>query len=249
MRFISRGEADYRPDLRRLGQPVTPSLRTEIVHHHTVTIDADCSPNLWETVPEMLSMARRIQTCRPDLGLDVPYNVLIFCGPETVMVEGRGWDRTGAHTAGHNQSGFGFGWVGDFRTSLPDGWPRQMVDVADWCHTNLLPRFPNLADVYGHKDFKTTDCPGLVYAQLGLFRRVCWSLEDDMVIRVGMQGVAVRRFQQALRRWNPQALPRFGADGHYGGETVDWVSRFQTAMQIDVTGQIDGITAALLLEV
>ncbi len=32
-------------------------------------------------------------------------------------------------------------------------------------------------------------------------------------------GPAVRKIQQALLRWEPDCLPRFGADGDYGDET------------------------------
>ena len=37
---------------------------------------------------------------------------------------------------------------------------------------------------------------------------------------------AITEWQQALRRWNPRALPRFGADGDFGNETAEWTSRF-----------------------
>ena len=73
-------------------------------------------------------------------------------------------------------------------------------------------------------------------------------VEDPMSVRPGDTGEAVRKFQQALRGWNSQALPRFGADGDYGNETESWIRNFQGSQDVTVTGIIDGVTAALLLE-
>jgi hypothetical protein len=57
----------------------------------------------------------------------------------------------------------------------------------------------------------------------------------------------VKRFQECLLVWNPEALPEDGADGEFGSETADWVGRFQKAFGLAETGKIDGVTAALLL--
>jgi peptidoglycan hydrolase-like protein with peptidoglycan-binding domain len=70
--------------------------------------------------------------------------------------------------------------------------------------------------------------------------------EEEAVLKKGDKGEAVTRFQQRLLAWNPQALPEDGADGHYGNETIDWVKQYQRAMGLDATGNIDGVTAALL---
>ena len=70
--------------------------------------------------------------------------------------------------------------------------------------------------------------------------------EEEAVLKKGDKGEAVTRFQQRLLAWNPQALPEDGADGYYGNETIDWVKQYQTAMGLDATGNIDGVTAALL---
>lgn len=70
--------------------------------------------------------------------------------------------------------------------------------------------------------------------------------DDEMVLTKGMEIPAVKRFQECLLAWNPEALPEHGADGDFGAETADWVGRFQTAFGLEKTGKIDGVTAALL---
>jgi hypothetical protein len=71
--------------------------------------------------------------------------------------------------------------------------------------------------------------------------------EDEMVLSKESGGPAVKRFQECLLAWNPEALPKDGADGEFGSETADWVGRFQEAFGLAKTGKIDGVTAALLL--
>jgi hypothetical protein len=70
--------------------------------------------------------------------------------------------------------------------------------------------------------------------------------EGENVLKKGSRGKAVQYFQGRLLVWNADALPEHGADGGYGDETTNWVRRFQTEMGIDATGNIDGVTAALL---
>jgi peptidoglycan hydrolase-like protein with peptidoglycan-binding domain len=62
-----------------------------------------------------------------------------------------------------------------------------------------------------------------------------------------MKNPAVKRFQLCLLDWNAKALPKDGADGVFGSETVEWVGRFQEAFGLEKTGKIDGVTAALLV--
>jgi hypothetical protein len=70
--------------------------------------------------------------------------------------------------------------------------------------------------------------------------------EDEMVLAQGMENAAVKRFQECLLAWNPDALPKHGADGDFGAETVEWVGQFQTSFGLEKTGTIDGVTAALM---
>lgn len=57
---------------------------------------------------------------------------------------------------------------------------------------------------------------------------------DDM--RKGSKGSGVKLWQNRLIQWNKDALPRFGADGDFGGETEDWTKRFQSAVNLPQDG-------------
>lgn len=71
-------------------------------------------------------------------------------------------------------------------------------------------------------------------------------VEEDNVLTRGASGAAVTHFQKRLMAWNSAALPKHQADGDYGEETIEWVKTYQTAAELEVTGNIDGVTAALL---
>ncbi len=138
--YYERDEWGARTDIPRLGGPEDPrrtgsgyrrrlvprDRRTHIIQHHTVIIDDDATPNLWETTAEVFRKMRQLQTIRPDLGLDVPYNFVGFLMAASypamlIICEGRGFDRSGAHTAGqaadgswHNVSGLALALEGNF---------------------------------------------------------------------------------------------------------------------------------------
>lgn len=70
--------------------------------------------------------------------------------------------------------------------------------------------------------------------------------EEEQMLSNGDAGNAVKVFQQALMAWKPEALPVYKADGDFGDETEEWVRNYQRAAEIQETGAIDGVTAALL---
>jgi peptidoglycan hydrolase-like protein with peptidoglycan-binding domain len=70
--------------------------------------------------------------------------------------------------------------------------------------------------------------------------------EKDAGLTEGAEGDEVTKFQQRLLAWNPEALPKYGADGDYGAETTEWVKIFQNAMGLSATGNIDATTATML---
>lgn len=71
--------------------------------------------------------------------------------------------------------------------------------------------------------------------------------DDEMMLKRGDKGVAVGVLQKRLIAWNRNALPKCGPDRSYGAETVEWVKVFQQANGLTESGNIDGVTAALLL--
>lgn len=68
---------------------------------------------------------------------------------------------------------------------------------------------------------------------------------DEMVLKEGDKGDAVKVFQKSLNKWGgggPVVV-----DGIYGPTTTAAVTSYQHAADIDKTGAIDGVTAALLI--
>lgn len=174
----------WRADGRRprLGRKVARGRRTHVIVHHTTMVDrSDTSPNIWETTNEITLAMRALQVVRADdLGADVPYNFVAFLVPDGLVIcEGRGEDRTGAHTKGHNTTGIGIAFAGNFDTdgisgfdvarrlylfSIFLGWLKFDASHADYGNFAPLKKLGTLRPaerrVYIHQDFKNTACPG-----------------------------------------------------------------------------------------
>ena len=182
--YLSRSAWGADAGLPRLGYLVPKGRRTHLIQHHTVGEDDDDTPTLWETEAEVKQEMRRLQTIRwnpgqpDDLGADVPYNFVFFCmkNGDLYVCEGRGEDRTGAHTAGHNTEGIGCAWHANFHR-YP--FARRYIQPASWLFgwlknergmVNLGTVKPAGRDTFGHKDFKNTACPGQhLYDEIGEF--------------------------------------------------------------------------------
>ena len=65
-------------------------------------------------------------------------------------------------------------------------------------------------------------------------------------LRRGDYGTAVTAMQQAVLAWRPDCLPKWGADGDFGGETEDAMRAFQEAVDLPVTGIYDEATRKAL---
>ena len=105
--------------------------------------------------------------------------------------------------------------------------------------------------VLGHVETgKATSCPGpflLDYINNGVRPPVLDTTEEHMLISRGHPvGATVGKIQDALIRWEANALPRWGADEDFGGETETWVKNFQESAKLSVTGKVDDETAYLL---
>lgn len=197
MVYLSRAEWGARTDIPRLGMPSVPRARRSYnIIHHTVIVDADVSPNVWESLDEVKAVMRRLQTIRPDLGADVPYNFVLFLmGDGTIVVcEGRGYDLWGAHTAGRdsggnyfNGSGIATSFCGNFEDYPTDIDP-WLTAINAWFH-HLKTVFANLGATTvcgrltcGHRDFpgNSTACPGIhLYRRLVDFQFIPEAEEEN----------------------------------------------------------------------
>jgi hypothetical protein len=162
---------------------------------------------------------RSLQTARPELG-PLPYseNLAVSEDLKTVwLFEGRGILKVGAHTAGHNYDGVGWGVFGNF--DKPDGpAARVLVDAIQQRATELKGSLlPNLGSVgnpkgwvaWGHRDTSTKTCPGnYLYPLLATF-----DLEDDMPL----SDADIQKIAQA------SALATANVKVKRSGQTVSWI--------------------------
>jgi hypothetical protein len=171
VRYLTRRDWGANPAYPRKGYAVTRDKRTHVTFHHTVSIDRDATPNVWETLDEVKAKMRQLQVIRPDLGNDVPYSFVFFLMADgTIIVcEGRGYDRTGAHTHGHNTDGMGLAGAGNFELArnigpwLPEinGFLWHLKYEANMRNLEIRPHpIPPNRVCHGHRDFKSTACPG-----------------------------------------------------------------------------------------
>ena len=124
--FMDRKGWRAYPDKPRKGRRVARSRRSHVIIHHTVLIDGDDdTPNIWEKESSVTKNMRRLQTIREhDLGADVPYSFVAYFvkrNAGVIVCEGRGEDRTGAHTKGHNTRGIGIAIAGNFESETVAG--------------------------------------------------------------------------------------------------------------------------------
>ena len=160
VRFLARHDWDN-SGAPRLGHKVNPAQFTRVNIHHTVMpIGADA------TVDEIVAYMRRLRTTRPDLGADVPYSFVVFAQAnpaDSIVAEGRGWQRTGAHTAGENSSSYGVAFAGNAETEpITPG----VLDGIRFVGRGLVDPFA-ARPTLGHRDHKATACPGAnLYAHM-----------------------------------------------------------------------------------
>jgi hypothetical protein len=159
--FLDRAAWGANTALARLGYVVPRSQFVGLVVHHTVITltDYDRDGFTHGDVDDIKRYMRSLQTARPDLGLDVPYSFVVFQGSsehDYVVCEGRGFERTGAHTAGFNSTRWGVSLAGDYTTVPPT---LGMLAGVRWVGAQLEDPV-GARETLGHRDVKATACPG-----------------------------------------------------------------------------------------
>jgi hypothetical protein len=99
---------------------------------------------------------------------DIGYHWVL--GRDGNVYQGRSTAVQGAHAgAGHNGHNLGISVIGDFDAHLPT--PRVLRTLRLFLGSRMRRYGIPPARVYGHRDFKPTDCPGdRLYAWLGRFK-------------------------------------------------------------------------------
>ncbi|ESO98406.1 hypothetical protein LOTGIDRAFT_97771, partial [Lottia gigantea] len=135
-----------RDDLTFIRLPVT-----EVIIHHTEGQEGCNTERCKELV-------RNIQADKNgNFWVDIGYSFLI-CGDGKVY-EGRGWDKQGAHTPGHNTIGIAIAFIGNFDEKLPTAAAlnaaKALIEYG-LANGKISPDY----DVIGHRDASATTCPG-----------------------------------------------------------------------------------------
>lgn len=89
--------------------------------------------------------------------------------------------------------------------------------------------------LFGHFDFGKVACPG------------SWGMAWLDAMRPGRPFMKDKEWQEALLLWDPDCLPKYGADGHWGSESRYALSRFQKDMSVRPTAFKDIFTELFLL--
>ncbi|PTA68560.1 peptidoglycan recognition protein family protein [Deinococcus arcticus] len=148
----------------------------------------------------------------------------------------------GAHCDGFNDVSVGIENEGTYMTvSPPGGQYSALVGLCAWlCQQYGIPA----SELYGHRDFNNTDCPGdVLYAKLPQLRadvaaRLGVSLRLWPTTRAPMTGERVRSAQRLLLA----AGQSLTADGTYGSGTASAVRAFQSGVGLTPDGVIGSAT-------
>jgi hypothetical protein len=184
-------------DLPRLGWVVPREQFVGLVVHHTVMIlgDTDADGYANGDLDDIRAYMQHLQgTVRPDLGADIPYSWVIFEGAtdnDAIICEGRGFERTGAHTAGYNSTRWGCALAGDYTYRRPS--PGQMAAIRYL--GSLLADPAGAVPTLGHRDTVPTQCPGnMTYPLLVQVQPPFFAIqEDDMTLDEFAAGTGLMR--------------------------------------------------------
>lgn len=158
--YLGRGWWDP-GTLPRQGHTIPHAQVVGITVHHTVFVlgDWDGDGIRYGDLDDVRTYMRRLQTSRPDLGSDVPYSFVVFRDAndtDALVVEGRGFGRTGAHTAGYNSTRYGVAFAANTQNEpVTPG----MVAAVRWVGEHLADPI-GAAPALLHYQLKATACPG-----------------------------------------------------------------------------------------
>ena len=98
---------------------------------------------------------------------DIGYSFVVM--PSGNVYEGRGWGVVGAHTEGHNSTGYGICVEGNYMQELPA--LAALQSVAALIDAGIAEKWITVVQVFGHRDVFATACPGdNLYSKLDLIR-------------------------------------------------------------------------------
>lgn len=180
---------------------------------------------------------------------------------------GRGLNRVGAHAPGANATHIGICFMVS-NTAEPTA--AQLQGFREF-RTWLSARGVNSNNITPHSRWISTSCPGnALRARIssnnwgggggsptppGGSSGGVWTIGQyrvptgDPVLSRGDSGPLVKGLQQALLAWDSSLMPKWKADGTYGQEAVDAVTKFQKAYNLGVDGAYGTESAGKLRQV
>jgi N-acetyl-anhydromuramyl-L-alanine amidase AmpD len=220
----------------------------KIIVHHTATANStDYSQ------AHAFALAQSIQRFHMDTRgfIDTGQHFTISRGGYTMEGRHRSLERlrlgqghiVGAHCTGQNEQSIGIENEGTYTSVAPtDILYARLVDLcADICQQYGLPA----SQIYGHRDFNSTECPGdVLYARLPQLRsEVAGRILVWPTVARGATGERVRTVQYLLR----QAGQTLTVDGSFGPATEAAVRAFQQSRGLAQTGVVNGATWTALI--
>lgn len=180
------------------------------------------------------------------------------------IYRGRPEKSLGAHTSNHNTGSLGVCFEGAFNKEV---MTEAQIKSGQELVTYLCDKYNLLkANVYKHKDFNSTDCPGANFPfeliQKGTINvnvvsevTIVDELKTECIkqgfiayptCRKGAKGNITKIIQRLLIK-KGYKLPLYGVDGSYGDETVKAVKEFQLDNGLSVDGVVGENTWSKLL--
>lgn len=178
------GRATWGAGPLRSGAKIDHARFVGLAIHHTVMVmpDYDRDGIRRGDIDDVKRYMRQLQTARPDLGNEVPYSWVVFPGrspDDGVVAEGRGFGVTGAHTVGYNSTRYGVAYAGNTNT---DPVTPGVLEAIRWVGRHLADP-AGAARTFGHRDVKSTACPGdRLYNLLDRIQPPFATEEDDMEV-------------------------------------------------------------------
>lgn len=150
------------PPLTRYTNRISPSYRTGIIIHHTVTPEGKSQEDV-EAMLRMIDKSHKARNCG-----GIGYNLVVdYAGR---LYEARGIDVMGCHTADANARNYGIAYMGDTRKNVTPEAIARIKRAIDLLQRNSNKKL----EVTGHGLIRATACPGTKLRKLiedGEFRR------------------------------------------------------------------------------